>query len=830
MKPYSPLPKTVKIGLALFAVSLLVLLGIEFSFRDNIREFELGISVVNFIVGVAYAIVVIMRRSIDGVKGPYRIQGGLLILILSISCYTLNYDVTIFSDFTNWMLFYIVIMHISYLLLIFIEYLPNTLRLPIYFLNGLSIILCAYFTLYLLQFVHVGLIGMILFGLGVHIFIPCFMLISMIRKIHNSKPSKLELITLYVAALLPLIGLVYFLVRWESVNKEVHKTTASIITRPNNDLPQWVLLCQNMKNDAITKKIVASDLMHDSFDWFTTPGIGTFGETITHDPLVIIAESIIGNVDLDDNTRVKILKSQYNARHKAQRKLWSSKDLRTTDVLNNIRIIPEYRMAYTEKILTISNSNQWESNQQEAAYTFYMPEGSVAASLSLWIDGKEEKSRLTTKSKADSAYATIVGVEQRDPALLHWQEGNTVTVTVFPCTPKEKRTFKIGIVSPLLFENDKLTYQSIFFEGPNNNRSRETTVLKFSTESPLKEIETPGFLNKEIENNYNYTGDLQAYYEISCNAPPLKSQAFVFQGNAYQMRSAEEKRESILYQNIYLDINKSWNSNEFEALWQQIKDKKVFAAKDKFILLNKENHQEVFVSLKERNFSLFPFHKISGANNLVISKSTETSPNLDDLEETLFAESLIKSFQKSSTDIHVLHIGQTISPYLKTLKELQCFKWHNGSAEEINSLISDNTFITVPIADNEVHLPSAEAIIAKTSVNQKDEKTNDNLMRLYSYNKIMQDLGTDYFNLKKIEPAELVAEASTSYIVTPVSSLIVLETKKDYDRFGIEENKNSLKNASVSSSGAVPEPHEWMLIILFGGLVLFLSLKQKGIL
>jgi hypothetical protein len=55
----------------------------------------------------------------------------------------------------------------------------------------------------------------------------------------------------------------------------------------------------------------------------------------------------------------------------------------------------------------------------------------------------------------------------------------------------------------------------------------------------------------------------------------------------------------------------------------------------------------------------------------------------------------------------------------------------------------------------------------------------------------------------------------------------VLETQQDYQRFGIDENKNSLKNASMKSSGAVPEPQEWMLIILAAGVVVYLVTRQK---
>lgn len=827
MNTRTSLPQTVKLGLGFLLISIIVLACIQFIYRDSMREFELGISVLNFIVGITYAIIVIARKTIDGIKGRYPIQSGLMILIFSISCYTLNYDIQIFSDFTDWMLAYIIFMHISYFLLIFIDRLPSILRLPTYFMNGISIVLCSYFTLYLLQFAHVGILGIILFGLGVHMFIPGIMLISMIRKIIKSTPSRIELTTLYIAIAIPLLSTIYFLVRWNSINEEVHHTTASIITRPNNELPQWVLLCQNMKDDAITKKIVASDLMHDSFQWFRTPGIGSFSETVTHDPLVIIAELFFGKVDLSNDTRVKILKSQYNARHKAQRKLWSSRDLKTTDVLNNIRIVPEYRLSYTEKILTITNQAKWENNQQEAAYTFYLPEGAVATSLSLWIDGKEEKSRLTTKSKADSAYSTIVGVEQRDPALLHWQEGNTVTVTVFPCTPKEKRTFKIGVVSPLKYKDNKLTYESIYFEGPNNNSSRETTVLKFSSEQDVDITSIPKFFSKEINNDYQYSGSLNPYFEIECKSLPLKKEPFVFQGNSYHLSEAKETRSNIIYNNIYLDINKSWTAEDFKIIWNKAKSKKVYAYSDEFIRITNDNYKQIFDKLKTKNFSLFPFHKLKNENDLVVSNSTLLSPNLEDLSETSFADSLTKAFSKREGKIHLMHIGHSASPYLRTLKELQCFNWYSASSTEIAEHIANDSNVKIELEKNEAYIPSAQTVIAKTPSDQKDANTNDNLMRLYSYNKIMQELGTDYFNLKKIEPARLVQEASTSYIVTPVSSMIVLETKKDYDRFGIEENKNSLKNASVSSSGAVPEPHEWMLIILFGGLVLFLTIKQR---
>jgi len=63
-------------------------------------------------------------------------------------------------------------------------------------------------------------------------------------------------------------------------------------------------------------------------------------------------------------------------------------------------------------------------------------------------------------------------------------------------------------------------------------------------------------------------------------------------------------------------------------------------------------------------------------------------------------------------------------------------------------------------------------------------------------------------------------------VVTPISSLIVLETQKDYDRFDIKKSKNSLDNASIGNSGSIPEPHEWLLIVLVFGMLVWFYVRR----
>ena len=49
----------------------------------------------------------------------------------------------------------------------------------------------------------------------------------------------------------------------------------------------------------------------------------------------------------------------------------------------------------------------------------------------------------------------------------------------------------------------------------------------------------------------------------------------------------------------------------------------------------------------------------------------------------------------------------------------------------------------------------------------------------------------------------------------------------NYEKNGIEKNVDTLGNASINNDGAVPEPHEWLLIILGSTILFFYYRKNK---
>jgi hypothetical protein len=80
-----------------------------------------------------------------------------------------------------------------------------------------------------------------------------------------------------------------------------------------------------------------------------------FDEEKKHDPLVVIATLFVGEVNLNEEHRIKLLETMYDSRHQAQERLWDGDDLITENINTAVRIWPQFGIAYTEKTLTVSN-------------------------------------------------------------------------------------------------------------------------------------------------------------------------------------------------------------------------------------------------------------------------------------------------------------------------------------------------------------------------------------------------------------------------------------------------------------------------------------------
>ncbi|EOR93668.1 hypothetical protein ADIARSV_3177 [Arcticibacter svalbardensis MN12-7] len=823
-----------KDGMIVSGLSSIILSATLLFFSGGIMKGNEGTGFSLFFINYLFTIIYSIAVGVTAFKrhrwklSNSKIEYTVLMLILwFISAFALNKVMNVFDESVDWLTVLIIISSITLVIGSFNLKIPPFLIHLIFFCLGLSLVLFVYYSFYLVPLYLISAPAAIGIGISLHTYVPLLLsIVTVVLCRKNFRQNRTLLYSFSTGILLCILATVAFLVSWGQINNLVTKTTNQN-TLYNGKLPNWTVVSQIIPKNFVAERLIKADLVYKTVEtsgnWFWSGFPNqSFDEPMKHDPLVIIASLFMGKPNLDEKERIKILEAMYDSRQQAQERLWSGDKLQTSNIISDVRIFPEYRMAYTEKILSVQNTDHrpWNANQ-EAIYTFHLPEGAVVSSLSLWIAGKEEKANLTTKATADSAYKQIVGVENHDPSVVHWQEGNTVSLRVFPCTPNEDRKFKIGVTSPLRKVGNKLIYENIYFDGPTGKKASETVQFTFSQEP--KELKLPSDWKEISDGIYQVDRIYQPYWELSCKSPQLSGNTFSFDKRSYQLKDYAFQYENFTAESIYLDLNNSWSEDEFAILWNNIKTRKVYVYDNKIVQLSESNKDAVFARMKKLNFSLFPIYKIAQPEDaLIISKSTEASPNFSDLKDSKFAKRTL-SYLSTNKNIRFYSIGTELSPYLKALKEMRVFNYHAGSISSLLKLIKNQNFIQQKENAATVHIDNAELLIME-SVEQGQSKAPDHLLRLFAYNDIMKKVAATCFQNDSVQ-SDVLAEAEKANIVTPVSSLIVLESKKDYERFNINESKNSLKNASMKSSGAVPEPHEWLLIMLTAGIVIYLIRK-----
>ncbi len=827
-----------KIPIITIGYILLIVSCTLYSFVEYFGEHEnlFMIFWIHYILAIAYSATLLAMRVIGIQKSWNRENIDKTVVLLNlflISAYALNREIPVFENSSNWLCIYLVLSSLTILSYRYFTKLPSWVNNIQFVSLGFAIVLYMYLALYTANYYFFGAIGIIAFGIGAHILAPLFLAIacaSLFIKNYNGLKS-----SLWVGAGigLSLSVIIFFVAEWNSRISKMETWANQSVIYGSAELPVWVTLGQYVKNDWISERILKSDLVYttasDNFsEWNFVPKMVSWDEVRKHDPLVYIA-SLFSKCHLTEEDRVQILKAIANGRHQSNERLWSGDNLTTSYIVSNVDIYTDLRIAYTEQYLNVRNNSfkgGWRGNREEGIYTFYLPEGSVITSLSLWINGKEEKGILTSKHKATNAYKTIVGVEQRDPSVIHWQEGNTVTVRVFPCTTAEERKFKIGITSPLHEEDGEIVYQNIIFDGPSAHDARETRRIHF--------IGKPENINLGSDFKLDKNGDYIAEkkynpdFQLTFKAAPLASNHFTFDGFTYSLAPYTQHDQSVTWNEIFLDINSSWTHNELNELQELLKNHSIYTYTDeRRVKLDEENWDDITDEMLKQNFSLFPFHRIKDPTHaLVVTKGNVLSPHLSDFSDSKFAEN-INSFFAKGNRVNVFSLQGSSSTYINSFKELRGLEFAKGTSSELLRLISKNTFPKSDESENRIIIRDSKLLITKTKSDSTAPANNapDHLARLFAYNNIMRKTGANYFSHDFIDQ-DLVEEAAKAYVVSPVSSLIVLETKEDYKRFDIQDTENSLHNAAKQSSGSVPEPHEWALIILFALFILYLKFRH----
>lgn len=815
-------------GLILLAITVIIFLIPELVHVENTMPWFF----VNHAITALYFLILLfsgrLRRGREGLHPFF-----LFLLMFLVSAYALNRFFSVFEASTPWFAVTIILCSVNYIAFAFLRVMPVPVRMVMFFLLGLSVCCFLYMAIYIAPFTALGVVVSFFFGISLHGLVPLLFFLYTIRLFRRSYANKraYKLSFRYGIVTTLLIVFVYALL-WRvnviQMDKAYHEADIQ-----ETYLPRWLNVANHVSPNLITEKVLKAEMVYTTpknwgghSEFFSGRSSSNWNERMKHDPLVMIASTLGGTTVMYESDRIHILKALYDSRYEAEERLWSGDHLHTTHVQTSAHIWPRLRIAYTEKTVSVKNtdSERWRSDE-EAIYVFHLPEGAVVSSLSLWINDQEQKGILTTKAKADSAYKTIVGIENRDPSVVHWQEGNTVTVRVFPVLNNEERQFKIGITAPLSLEHGMLMYRNIYFDGPSTGSTGENVDISFET--PPEDLRRSGIFSKEKDNRLIASGRYMADWQVSFKDEGLAPQFFSANNKIFTLAPYRKELAVADISDVFLDVNSAWSKQEFSSALALLRYKRVWVCVDgKMQEATGQNSLDLFEKAAESRFSLFPFFLVpTPGTSLVITKGVVNSPAVGDLEDARFMDEL-KKWLAGDQHIMLYNLGGELSPYLKTLKECRTFRYDQGDLAGLKGLLNDGRFPASIENDQRIVIEAAGMTITQTS-GTGTSTAPDHLQRLFAYNHIMHAMGPHLLTGGE-ESDTLVAEAAASYVVTPLSSLVVLETQADYDRFNIEDSNNSLKNASLKGNGAVPEPHEWALIVI--GLLLIVYLKFRPVL
>jgi XrtN system VIT domain protein len=823
-------------GYLLLAASTLFYVILAYGGKDALEGKEFSAFVVHYLIAIGFLIVLVGKEAY-GISRSWLQENihytMVLLNLFLVSAYALNREVPVFEDSVLWLCVYLVISSVTTLSFRYYTNVSLTVNKIQYFLLGAALVLYTYLAIYIGLVYFPAAFGILVLGVGLLAFVPIFLLIgsaALIRYTHAE--NRVSTNWIVAGATVAITFSVLYIIEWNARIRTIERLANQSVIYADTELPTWVKIGQSIKLDWMNERILKSDLVYttpgdrqDGFDFVSTRS--NWQDVRAHDPLVYIA-SLFRKSPLSHDECAKILQAVTDNRHRSQERLWSGDNLTTSYIVTDVDIYPQLRLAYTEQYMNIRNNRErgrWGSSE-EALYTFQLPEGSVVTSLSLWIEGKEEKAILTSKQKATEAYTTIVGKEFRDPSVVHWQEGNTVTVRVFPCTRNEERKFKIGITSPLPEENGRIVYRQATFRGPNAHDANETVRFRFI--GALADASIPKGFRESEKGEYTAERSYDPDFSISWKALPIESNQYTFNGSTYSLRRYAPESKSLHLSYLFLDINNAWTAEEVDAAYAVLTKCNVYAFVDnEFVRLHEDNWYNVTNALRQRNFSLFPFHHVKDTeHSLVVTKGKPLSPYLTDIKESTFAESVTRYFA-ANQKVNVFNLASGVSTYIRSLRELRAFNFATGDVDTLAALLKENQFPVSTEDENHVVLYDAGLVLQRQPAVDSADTAPDHLARLFAYNNVMRQVGTHFFQDDFIHEA-LVKEAAQAYVVSPVSSLIVLEKQEDYDRFGIKDIENSLGNATHNESGAVPEPHEWALIIVFLLFVLVNVVKNSS--
>ncbi|KAB2933511.1 MAG: XrtN system VIT domain-containing protein [Leptonema illini] len=609
----------------------------------------------------------------------------------------------------------------------------------------------------------------------------------------------------------------------------------------HSDLPGWVGRAALLPVNHVTEMALQPE-RQESFS--------LFGQAFVFDALAFLADldnqSMFRsrpNPDTISNTdAARILHLLFQKSFSDLDRLWSGHSLITTDLQTHVQLHPELRVAYTEMAISVfnessdaqnnifgmRNANRPLADPQEAIYTITLPPGSIATKLTLFIDGEERPARLTFKEKAKRAYENIVS-GRRDPSYIEWLDGNRLRLRVFPVAPQNYRTVRIGIVSPLRVDDqNRLHYERFTLDGP---------TLRYADEEVRVDVIGSAIKPESDELDLSREGDRYAAdhdgaaWSLRMPSPPM-SEFIVRAGDtSYRVEPIVRAEKEFHPSLICIGINDAVSRSQWIDLIERLHGLGIpmKIVSDEIHDVTGLDDAKSYLSSKEMpSVNLLPFQLFHEDETLWVTAGERRSVPVSELNPSQRFSSL--STLKGEKPALVAVVNGRKSEYVQSLADPGLLEIVAEDSETLMQRLTERKRPYVLEDANSIALPLTGYRLIRLKERLEGVKGGDLLLRLAYYRQLMRLLGDRYFDRKRTDD-DLLALARRGMIVSPVSSLIVLETERDYRNAGIDDDVSELGMSKLAEPGAAPEPGEIALaVILLIAMLLFFyrdRLKEK---
>ena len=492
-------------------------------------------------------------------------------------------------------------------------------------------------------------------------------------------------------------------------------------------------------------------------------------------------------------------------------------------------------LAYLEWVFELRNSS---AVQREARLQLALPPGAAVARATLWINGEEREAAYGGRAQVRRAYEQVVRVN-RDPLLVTTKGADRVLAQAFPVPVGGTMKFKLGITAPLALEElsaGRLTLPAIVDRNFSFDEALRHAVW-IESAKPLS-ISAPRLAGVSVApNRFRLAGELtdreltRIRPTITAARDPAVARTWsaLDQDRAVLQEITRERRTTDALM-IVIDGSGPLAGHvsrliaALEAIPPDAPVGLMIAGEPELRLApapwSPARRKEFFRAIRRQAF-------VGGQDNMAALADALTTLEAHAAGEVLwihgpqpvaFAGSKARLEQASARIVRLPRITlYNIEPGPNELLPDLPWAWAARSLPRTDAVDQDLRHYfaralgrseTIAVKRTEIAPPGGEPT------------GSAHVARLWASERVLSLMLADPAGNR----AAATALAVEHRLITPVTGAVVLETRREY-----EANNLTPPESRVGTVPTVPEPHEWLLLIIAGAMVLVFWRRRAAI-